>query len=78
MIAYYYGMRLQTFPIEYAEKPKDGFLFCLDEEKIKEFNIPLWRSFYHEVIAYNRLLTKEEIERCDLVYIGEINIIKSK
>lgn len=78
MIAYYYGMRLHTFLIGYEEKPKDGFLFRIDKEKIKEFNIPLWSCFYHEVIAYNRLLTKEEIERCDLVYIGEINIVKNK
>lgn len=56
---YIYGMRLRGYGL--GCQPKNGFVLRLDDETGK----------YHDKLAYDRRLTKEEESNYELDYLGE-------
>ena len=58
---YLYGMRLRGFSI--GCQPKQGLIGLADDE--------YQDSKYHDVIAYDRKLTEDELQEYSLDYIGE-------
>ena len=61
---YYYGMRLRGFSI--GCQPMQGFIERQDDETGK----------YHDVLVYDRQLTKKELEDYELDYLFRSEIGK--
>lgn len=70
MSRFYYGMRLRGFSP--GAQPRDGLIECLDDSK-KAWSMvrPNGRP-YHDVLVYNRPLSKKELEDYELDYIQEV------
>lgn len=64
MIKYYYGMRLRGFSIDC--QPMEGLIGAVDMGCLRP-KIP-----YHDVLCYNRRLTKKELEDYELDYMYEV------
>ena len=58
-VTYIYGMRLRGFSI--GCQPMDGFIERYDDESGK----------YYDILAYDRMLSVDELEDFELDYLGE-------